>query len=299
MSRQAQRRILLYDRSSGRVIEEQVFKPRFMDFCYGTPAGRAFTDLFLKRKWFARYYGFLQRRSASKQQIHAFISRYAVNVEESLLPPESFGCFNDFFIRELKPAARPIEPDPAALIAPADSRVLYFQIDGETVLPIKGRSFTLTELTHDPALAARYRGGSCLIFRLAPADYHRFCYVDDGRHGPTRSIAGHFHSVHPIALGTGLPILPTNYRELTLLETERCGQVVHIDVGALGVGRIVQHRRAGGHCRRGEEKGYFEWGASTIVLLLEPGIAIDADLVSYSRQGIETCVKYGSRIGHV
>ena len=291
------RQILLFDRATQRVTEEKVFKPRFMAFCYESRVGRVVTHLALKRKWFAKYYGFLQRRGASKAQIIAFVNRYAVDMNESVLPIESFECFNDFFIRPLKPAARPVDRAPSVLIAPADSRVLCYPIADGLVLPIKGRSFTIAELTNDASAETRYQGGLCLVFRLAPADYHRFCFIDDGWHEPVRKIAGHFHSIHPLALGTGLPILPTNYRELTILKTRNFGEAAQIEVGALGVGKIVQHRCESGPCGRGEEKGYFEWGASTIVLLLQSGVCIDDDIVHYSRSGIETLVKYGSRIG--
>jgi phosphatidylserine decarboxylase len=170
-------------------------------------------------------------------------------------------------------------------------------VEGETIVPIKGLRFPLAQLLADGALESRYRGGLCLVFRLAPMDYHRFCYVDDGEHGPVRRIPGYYHSVHPLALRAGIPALATNYRELTVLETRNFGSVVHIDVGALGVGKIVQHRAGGGPFQRGEEKGYFEWGASTTLLLLQTPVCIDDDIMHYSRQGIETRVRYGSRIG--
>jgi phosphatidylserine decarboxylase len=268
-----------------------------MKFFYGSRLGRVVTALALKRRWFAKYYGFLQKRGASKAQIAAFIEQYAVDMSESALPASTFACFNDFFIRPIKPEARPIERVPGVLIAPADSRVLCYPINDGTVLPIKGRSFTIAELTADESAESRFHGGLCLVFRLAPADYHRFCFVDDGWHEPVRKIAGCFHSIHPLALRTGLPILPTNYRELTTLQTKNFGEVVQIEVGALGVGKIVQHCRESSACERGEEKGYFEWGASTIVLLLRRPVRIDDDILHYSEAGIETRVKYGSRIG--
>ena len=291
------RRILLFNRATQCVEEERVFKPRFMDFFYGSRLGRVITGLILKRKWFAKYYGFLQRRSASKAQIAAFVERHAVDMNESVLPVGAFECFNDFFIRQIKPDARRVDRSPSVLVAPADSRVLCYRIAAGTVLPIKGRPFTIAELAADETAEARFHGGICLVFRLAPADYHRFCFVDDGWHSPVRKIAGCFHSIHPLALGTGLPILPTNYRELTVLQTRNFGEVVQIEVGALGVGKIVQHRRESSACEKGEEKGYFEWGASTIVLLLQSAVRIDDDILHYSEAGIETRVKYGSRIG--
>ncbi len=292
-------RILLYDRLRRSVEEERVFKPRFMEFFYGNALGRIITDLVLRREFFTRFYGYRKRRPSSRQQIAPFVREYGVDMSESLRPIDSFSSFNDFFIRQLRPTARPIDPAPEVLISPADARLLVHPIRASTVVGIKGRPFTIGELTHSDSIEAEYRGGQCLVFRLAPADYHRFCYVDDCSHRGVRRIVGRYHSIHPLALQTGLPILPKNYREVTILDTQQFGRVVQIDVGALGVGRIEQHHRGGGQFRRGEEKGYFEWGASTTVLLVKLNVRIDEDILRHSDEGIETRVRYGSRIGHL
>ena len=76
------------------------------------------------------------------------------------------------------------------------------------------------------------------------------------------------------------------------------GAVIHVDVGATGVGRMVQHQRPGGPCQRGQEKGYFEFGGSTSILLFKPGVVrLDGDIAAYSAKGTETLVRYGEKIG--
>jgi phosphatidylserine decarboxylase len=163
---------------------------------------------------------------------------------------------------------------------------------------VKGKPFTLAELLCDAALAQRYVNGLCFIFRLAPVDYHRFGYIDDGEQGSVRVINGYYRSVNPLALWKNTNIFPENQREVCELHTRHFGNVLHVDVGATAVGRIIQHQREGGPMQRGAEKGYFEFGGSTSILLFEAGrVQPDEDIAKHSKQGIETIVRYGERVG--
>jgi phosphatidylserine decarboxylase len=163
---------------------------------------------------------------------------------------------------------------------------------------VKARSFTIAQLVGDDEIAAGYFGGLCLIFRLAPVDYHRFGYVDDCEQSPVKTINGFYRSVHPLSLQMMKAVFTENRREYCVLKTANFGEVVHIDVGATGVGRIVQRHPDGGRFTKGDEKGYFEFGGSTVILLLKPGAAkIDDDVAEYSGRGIETIVRYGEKIG--
>src|SRR5262249_28735523 len=180
----------------------------------------------------------------------------------------------------------------------ADCRFSAYPIREDTIYPVKARSFTVAQLVGDEEIAARYVGGLCLIFRLAPVDYHRFGYVDDCEQSPVKAINGFYRSVHPLSLRRMKAVFTENRREYCSLKTANFGDVVHIDVGATGVGRIIQNHPGGGNFARGEEKGYFEFGGSTVILLLKSGAAkIDDDILEYSGRGIETIVRYGEKIG--
>ena len=145
-------------------------------------------------------------------------------------------------------------------------------------------------------LANRFCGGYCLIFRLEVDDYHRYCYIDNGTKTDNTFIAGELHTVNPVALER-YNIYKRNSREYTVLHTENFGDVVQVEVGAMMVGRIVNHHGEGGFCR-GEEKGKFEFGGSTIVMLFgKDTICPDEDILRNSAEGIETVVKYGEKIG--
>lgn len=290
--------IELYDRRSGRLVREVVYEERFMRLFYGTRVGRWFTEFVLRARLFSRLYGWLQRRRATRRKIAPFVERHGIDPTESERPPDRYPSFAAFFVRRLKPERRPVDRNPDALIAPADGRLLALPVREGRVYPVKGAHFSLDELAPGASLGDRYDGGHCLILRLAPSDYHRFCYLDDGLQSPVRDLAGGLHSVSPLALRHGIRVFPRNHRHCCTIETRSFGGVVQIEVGALTVGSIRQVRPEGGPARRGEEKGWFELGGSTIIVLLKPGRArIDSEIVEHSREGVETLVRLGERVG--
>ncbi|MGH9753694.1 MAG: phosphatidylserine decarboxylase [Blastocatellia bacterium] len=290
--------ILLYNRKTGSLEEEVVFEKDVMEFLYGSRLGFFITELLFKHRWATELYARLQHGPGSKAKIRKFVESHGVNIDEIERPIESFNSFNEFFIRRLKPSARPIDRDPESLISIADCRLSVYPIREDAVYPVKARSFTIAQLVGDEEIAANYMGGLCLIFRLAPIDYHRFGYVDDCEQSPVEAINGFYRSVHPLSLRMMRAVFTENRREYCVLRTANFGEVVHIDVGATGVGRIIQRHPDGGRFRRGEEKGYFEFGGSTVILLLKPDAAkIDDDIAEYSSRGIETIVRYGEKIG--
>jgi len=275
-----------------------VFEKWFMDFCYDTRIGQIITNAVLKGRGFSKLVASTKHKATAPAELREFAGKYGISLEEIRDPLESFATFNDFFIRKLKPGARSVDQNPKHLISPADARLFHYRIDEGTILPLKGKPFTVPRLIRNEDLSKRYEGGQCLVFRLAPADYHRFAYIDQGQHDGHEEVDGHLHSVSPYALRKGLPIFEENYRQYCVLETENFGRVVHLDVGAMAIGSIIQNQSSGGQFQRGDEKGYFEFGGSTIILLFEKDrMQIDDDIAHYSEQGIECLVKYGQKIG--
>lgn len=136
-----------------------------------------------------------------------------------------------------------------------------------------------------------------MIFRLCVDDYHRYCYIDDGVKNEDIFIKGELHTVNPIALEK-YNIYKRNCREYTMLHTENFGDVVQVEVGAMLVGRIKNRHWNTHYFSKGEEKGMFEYGGSTVVLLFEKDtVEVDKDILANSAKGIETAVKYGEKIG--
>jgi len=183
------------------------------------------------------------------------------------------------------------------LISPCDGKVTVCPIRRDGLFLIKQTQYTVRSLLKDEKLAKRYEGGTAYIIRLTVDDYHRYCYVADGVKSAQRKIRGVFHTVNPVA-NDYAPIYKMNTREYCLVQTEELGTVLQMEVGALMVGRIKNHKKKVSVVHRGEEKGMFEFGGSTVVLLTEPGkVQTDEDLVRNSATGAETLVKMGEKIG--
>ena len=262
-------------------------------FLYRTVPGRAVLKL-LTRRGLSRAAGRFLDSPASAALIGPFVRKNAIRTEDYL--PETYRCFNDFFCRKIRPELRPLPEDPDLLFAPCDGRLTVFSVTEGTVLPIKQSRYTVSELLGGDAVAARYRDGLCLVFRLCVDDYHRYCYIDDGEKGPNIFLPGVLHTVRPIALES-VPVFTRNCREYTVMRTERFGVVTQAEVGAMLVGRIDNYHGAG-PIRRGEEKGRFLYGGSTVVLLLERGcVEPDESLLSASARGEEVPVRMGQVIG--
>ena len=259
-------------------------------FVYDTVLGRLLAKGILCRKFVSNMYAWWQKSSLSKGKVKKFMGEYNISVEDCT--EQNFPNFNAFFTRQRKS----IEDQTALdeLPAVADSKLSALPIGRNSRFTVKGVDYTVAELLENEELAKAYEGGICLIFRLAPDDYHRYSFPDRGTAEDTREIEGVLHTVNPIA-GT-MKVYRRNARHYTVLRTEHFGEMIQMEVGALLVGRICNH----GHrsFKKLEEKGYFEYGGSTVILLCKKNkVAIDRDILEYSAKGIETKVTLGERIG--
>jgi phosphatidylserine decarboxylase len=289
---------VLYNRKTKEIEYENTYKVDGLAFLYKTELGKVLTHTILNKRIISSIYGKTVKSRKSISQIDTFIKHYNIDISEIKRPLNSFKSFNDFFTRTLVDNARPIDMEPKHLISPADARLFVFDLSVNTNLPVKGYWYSLNDLIKDKKLAKEYADGWCFIYRLAPADYHRYCYIDKGHHEKVKRLRGVLHSVHPIALRSTKSLLSKNYRELTILETENFGKVLHLEVGALLVGKIVLLNRQSHSFERGEEKGWFEFGGSTIIQLFKKdSILPDADIIENSAKQIETLVKIGEKTG--
>lgn len=237
--------------------------------------------------------GWYMNSRFSKRKIQPFITQNQINMSQ--YEKQDYCCYNDFFTRKIKKDKRPIHMQDDVLIAPADSKLSYYRITQDTHLKIKDSIYALSDLLQNETLAQTYDGGVCLIFRLTVDDYHRYCFIDDGTKEKDVYIQGVFHTVNPIA-NDYYPIYKQNSRSYSLLHTKHFDDVIYMEVGAMMVGKIVNHSLMSFH--RGDEKGYFEFGGSTIVVLLKKDIVdIDEDIIQNSLNHNETRVLMGERIG--
>lgn len=293
--------IQFFNRYTAQVETEAVYGEGFLRWAYQNPLGRLALHALVKRALFSKWYGRRMQRPSSRSKIQPFVEQYGTDLTELADDPSTFRCFNDFFIRRLKPEARPIVDDPRSVVFPADGRHLGFQnvaeIDGVFV---KGQKFNIDELVGDSELAENYREGTLVLSRLCPVDYHRFHFPCAGTPSTPRLINGPLFSVNPIALRQALSYLWQNKREITRLETENLGTVLLIEIGATCVGSIVQSFKPDQSVNKGDEKGRFEFGGSSTITLFEPGrILLANDLIENSRECRELYARVGDNMGKV
>lgn len=259
---------------------------------YGTVCGRVILKA-LTAPAVSKAAGAFMDSRLSVPLIKRFIKSSGIDTSQYVM--KKFRSYNEFFTRRVKRGMRPIDKNAVTLISPCDSKLTVYKIGKSSVFRIKGSRYRVSDLIQNDFLAKRYEGGYCMIFRLEVDDYHRYCYIDSGTKTENTFINGELHTVNPIAL-EHYNIYKRNCREYTVLHTENFGDVVQVEVGAMMVGRIV-NRHGAAEVVRGEEKGKFEFGGSTIVLLVqEDMIRIDDDILRNSAENIETVVKYGEKV---
>ena len=136
------------------------------------------------------------------------------------------------------------------------------------------------------------------IVRLCPSDYHRFHFPCDCVPGQTRLINGWLYSVNPLAIKNNLDIFTQNKRTLCELETNRFGKILYLEIGATNVGSIQQTYEPFEKQPKGAEKGYFEFGGSSLILLFAKGmIQFDQDLLDATEAGLEMRCLMGQQMG--
>ncbi len=291
--------IVYYDRYRGETCVEKVYGDQALRWTYGTRLGRASLNVLVKRAMFSHWYGWKMDRPTTREKIVPFIEAYELDATEFVRDVDDFANFNEFFFRELKPDARPIDANASSVVFPADGRHLCVpDLSRGEGLFVKGEMFDLGTLLDDKRLAERYASGSLLMSRLCPVDYHRFHFPVAGVPGPTRLINGPLYSVNPIALCRNIDILATNKRCVTELETDSFGKVLLLEIGATCVGSICQTYRDGTSVAKGSEKGYFRFGGSCTITIFERGrIAFDDDLIEHSHEKRELYARVGDQVG--
>ena len=266
---------------------------RVLAFLYGTAPGRLLLRPLVSRG-FSRAVGRFMDSRASRGLIARFIRKNKIDMRQYL--PEDYASFNAFFTRRVRMEARPLDMRENHFMAPCDGLLSVYDINEHSIFSIKNSRYDVPALLGNDPRAAEFAEGLCLVFRLCVDDYHRYHYPDDGEKGENHFIPGVLHTVRPIAL-EHTRVFCQNCREYTFLHTAHFGDVAQIEVGAMLVGKIRNHMGAGSY-RRGEEKGCFLYGGSTIVLLLRKGaLLVEERFRQASAKGEEVPVRLGETIG--
>ena len=263
-------------------------------FVYRNKFGRIILKLLICKP-ISKIVGAFLNSPMSKPMIKKFVKNN--NIDLSLYENENYKCYNDFFTRKIKLENRVMVDDKNAFISPADSRLLVLDINDNLKFKIKNGYYSLETLLDDKKLADEFSGGKLLIFRLCVDDYHRYCFIDNGKILNNKYINGKLHTVQPIALEKD-DFFKENSREVTVIETENFGKTAMVEIGAMMVGKIINHN-TNGIAKKGEEKGYFEFGGSTVCVVLKKNeVEFDDEIINNTKNELETRVLFRKKIGY-
>ena len=281
---------MIYDREAKTISKDKQYGSIYLNFLYNNILGRVILKLIICPA-FSKIYGKYNNMSISKKRVDTFIKKY--NIDTNEYEKKEYSSFNEFFTRKRK--AIYYDKEKNNFIAPADSKLMVYKIKDDMTIKIKQSIYTIEELIEDQMNLEQFKNGNCLVFRLSMDDYHRYCYIDDGTIEKIKIIKGKLHTV--ISISNKHKVYSQNTRICNYMTTDNFDKIIYIEVGALLVGKINNYNK--NKYNKGDEKGYFELGGSTIVILTNDKIKIDNDIIEYSNKGIETKVKYGERIGEL
>lgn len=274
---------MYYDLKNDKYIKKDDSNKGLL-FLYNTIIGRIILKIFTTRiisKIYAKY----MDSKLSIHKINKFIKKNNINMVE--YEEQEYNSFNDFFIRKIKNNKRKIEK---GLISICDSKLSVYVIDENTSFKIKNSIYTIEELIGEENI---YKFKYALVFRLCVDDYHHYTFIDDGKIISNKKINGILHTVQPIAFKKHKVFLE-NSREVTILDTKNYGKVGYVEVGAMLIGKITNLNKS--TFKKSEEKGYFEFGGSTVVVLMEDKVKINKKIIENTKKDIETIVKLGQSL---
>ena len=299
--------IKFYNRVTGKEDIEMVYGDKFIEWLYESNSGKSLSTLICKAP-LSKFYGALQDLPLSQQKVQPFIKKFNIKMEDYL--PEDgrsekspYSSFNQFFIRRFRPGKRPIVQTKTEMAAFSEARYFgYESVRDDEVVPVKGHNLQPKALLANTKWEKTFEDGPLLLARLCPVDYHRYHYPDNGSIVDDYRVSGLYHSVNPLALKSKQDILITNERHVTILETENFGKLAYIEVGAICVGKIIQSKPLdkGRAFARGEEKGYFLFGGSTVIVIGEKGKwKPSADILENTKKGMETYLHLGMTVASI
>jgi phosphatidylserine decarboxylase len=284
------------DRNAGKLVEE------FLDdhpTTYESEPQRSLTQWLESQPAYDWLVAALQHAPWTRRKIEPFVRKHHIDMSE--FEPVRYRSYAHFFGRKFKQGIRQFPTDPNVMGAFAEARYFGWRaVEPDMNFPIKGHSLSPETILGSTARAASFRGGPVILARLAPVDYHRVHYPDDGSTGERDRLGERNWTVNQHALRSKPDILFKNERSISILHTAHFGRMAFVEIGALTVGRVVQTHPIDRPFRRGEEKSYFAFGGSAIMVFGTPGKWLpDDDILAQTREGIETIVRLGQPVARV
>ena len=295
--------IKYFNRGADEVEIEQVYGEKAVDWLYESSVGKLLSPVVCS-SLISSMYGSAQDSSIiSGGKVEPFIKEFNIDMNEYEVQADApegkrYTTFNNFFIRKFKEGARPFAAEKNKLPAFSEARYFgYSSLDETQDVPVKGTYMSAKAILNNKKWAKEFQNGPMLLARLCPVDYHRYHFPDNGEVLDDYRVSGKFHSVNPIALKKKNDVLCTNERHVTIIQTENFGKLAYVEVGAIMVGKIVQSY-GGTRFRRGQEKGYFLFGGSTVMVFGEKDKWFPSnDILVNTGKGMETYIKLGDEVG--
>jgi len=301
------KKIVYFNRPAQREEIELVYGDGGIRFIYDNAVGQLLAPL-VASKLVSQLYGSYQDWPLSKRKVAPFVEKFSIDL--SMYKPgsvstenkaHSYKNFNEFFIREFEDNQRSFIADSQKMPAFCEARYFGHEaINDDVKIPVKGKLLNANDLLGGSHWSPTFEGGPLLVARLCPVDYHRYHYPLDGETLDSFQIRGQYHSVNPIALQSKPDIFIANERRASILETQSFGKLAYIEVGAAMVGKIVQRYDESKPHKRGDEKGYFLFGGSTVIVLGEKGKwSPSPDICKNTKAGIETYLQLGNEVAEL
>jgi phosphatidylserine decarboxylase len=290
-----------FNRYTGTLQEEKVPNESTLRWLYETKVGYCFLQTFVRNAWMSKLLGYWMNTRLSTYKIHSFASNYGICLDDFEKKLNEYKHFNDFFCRKFKTGKRNFNSSKEIICFPTDGRHFGFNaIDDATEFFVKGESLCLKKLLGSNQWAYNFKDASMVISRLSPVDYHRFHFPMEGVPSQSQLVNGYLYSVHPLALMKNMLTFTQNKRWVCILRHEVLGDVALIEIGATGVGTTVQTYRPNRFVKKGEEKGYFLFGGSTVITLLDSKkVKLADDLLEQTSHGYELYAHCGDVLGRI
>lgn len=281
--------MIVYNREKQCYYTEKEDKDKIVNFMYKNFLGRALL-IGLTHPAFSKAAALYYDSPISKKKIEKFISKHNIDISNCI--NKDFKTFSEFFERR---TVDNIDKTKEHLISPVYGKIKAYKIAHNLQVDMKGSTYSIEDIVKNKDIAKEYRNGTMLVIRMSLTDYHNFSFIDDGVIIKQYEIPGKLHSVRSIS--SKYKVYKHNKRTVTVMKTDNIGEVTQVEVGALLVGKIVNKDKI--VFKRGEDKGHFAYGGSTVVLFVNKNIKIDKDIIIQSLMNNECKVNLGDRIGVV
>jgi phosphatidylserine decarboxylase len=248
-----------------------------IDFLYNTVPGRTILKI-LVQPALSKAAAFWFSSGISSRIVPSFMNSNNIDPDLFECPDGGYSSFNDFFTRKKKKEFTNIEE--GKLVCPCDALLTVSHIDENTMFDIKHCKYSAASLLKDGMLATEFIGGTAYVFRLTPSHYHRYNFCTSGKLTLSRSIKGILHSVKPVC-HEHFQVFVQNSRKYVSIKNDSLGDVIQMEVGALLVGKVSNHpAHKNMEVTTALEKGYFEYGGSSIVVLTKANAELPEKLLS-------------------